>query len=227
MSMCTPLTVGGEVIGSVLVNHDRPLGGDDERRIRESVTQAAPVLANLRNLAVAELRAATDSLTGLPNRRAVQDTLKRMVAQASRNVSPLAALLLDLDHFKQINDQFGHGHGDDVLAAVGAVLGDGLRASDFAGRHGGEEFLVLLPDTGLEAAVHTADKLRLALSQIFIPQVERTITASIGVAVLPNHAADGDALLRAADRALYVAKGNGRDRTEVAESSGERSPVDR
>ena len=105
---CEPLLVSGEVIGSILVNHPDPPADDAQRRIRESVTQAAPVLANLRNLAIAEIRAATDALTGLPNNRAVQDTIKRMVAQAGRNLSPLSAALLDLDHFKRINDAYGH-----------------------------------------------------------------------------------------------------------------------
>ena len=126
----------------------------------DSVTQAAPVLANLRNLALAEARAATDALTGLPNKRACADTLKRMVAHAGRSVSPLSALLLDLDHFKQINDTFGHGIGDDALAAVGDVISTNLRTSDFAGRYGGEEFLVLLPDTDREGAAQAAEKLR-------------------------------------------------------------------
>ena len=120
-STCEPLLVGGEVIGSVLINVDgQP--APDRQRSRETVAQAAPVLANLRNLAIAELRAATDALTGLPNQRAIQDTLKRMVAQASRTISPLAALLVDLDHFKQINDIYGHDRGDEVLAAVGVAI---------------------------------------------------------------------------------------------------------
>ncbi len=101
-SACFPLTVGGEVIGSVLLNRPAPYGEAEEQRIRESVGQAAPVLANLRNLAVAEIRAATDGLTGLPNKRAVTDAMKRMFAQASMTASPLGLLLLDLDKFKQI-----------------------------------------------------------------------------------------------------------------------------
>ena len=135
----------------MLVNKERPLVELERRRLRESVGQAAPVLANLRNLAIAELRAATDALTGLPNQRAVQDTLKRMVAQATRTMSPLAALLLDLDHFKQVNDLHGHDRGDEVLAAVGVALRNVVRDSDFVGRYGGEEFLVLLPATDRRA----------------------------------------------------------------------------
>jgi GGDEF domain-containing protein len=97
--------VGGEVIGSALLTRPAPYDQADEQRIRESVGQAAPVLANLRNLAIAELRAATDGLTGLPNKRAVTDTLKRMFAEASTKTSPLVLLLLDLDHFQQVNER--------------------------------------------------------------------------------------------------------------------------
>jgi diguanylate cyclase (GGDEF)-like protein len=178
--------------------------------------QAAPVLANLRNLAIAALRAATDSLTGLPNARAVGDTVKRMVAQAGRTSRPLAAALLDLDHFKQVNDTFGHGRGDDVLAAVGAALRDGLRESDFIGRMGGEEFVMLLPATDRAGAVAAAEKIRAAVAAITVPGVQRQITISIGIAVIPEHAGDADGLLREADRALYTAKERGRNRVEVA-----------
>ena len=174
------------------------------------------MLANLRNLALAEFRAATDGLTGLPNKRAVQDTVKRMSAHASRTLSPLSAIVLDLDHFKQINDTFGHGRGDDVLAAVGAVLAGTVRASDFVGRNGGEEFIVLLPDTDAESAVVVAEKIRAAIAEIVIPGVERPITASLGIASIPQHAGDGDHLIRSADRALYSAKTNGRNRAEIA-----------
>jgi hypothetical protein len=110
-TLCLPLTVGGEVIGSVLLNHAVPYAEAEQQRIQDSVGQAAPVLANLRNLAVAEIRAATDGLTGLPNKRAVTDAMKRLFAQASTTASPLGLLLIDLDHFKQINDAWGHSGG--------------------------------------------------------------------------------------------------------------------
>jgi diguanylate cyclase (GGDEF)-like protein len=218
LTTCTPLVVGGEVIGSVLANHANPLEDTEQRSVREAVTQAAPVIGNQRNLAIAEQRASTDSLTGLPNKQAIHDALRRIVAQSSRTKTQLAALMCDLDHFKQINDRYGHSCGDDLLAAVGAVLADTIRGSDFAGRYGGEEFLVLLSDTNADGAVVTAEKLRAAIAAIQIPTVNQTITLSVGIAVLPDHAIDSDSLQRAADRALYAAKNAGRDRIEISTS---------
>jgi diguanylate cyclase (GGDEF)-like protein len=126
--------------------------------------------------------------------------------------------MFDLDHFKQINDRFGHGKGDEVLAAVGAALGSSLRASDFAGRFGGEEFLILLPDTTVDDAMLVAEKIRGSVASITVPGVERDITASIGVAGLLEHAGNATGLLRATDRALYAAKAAGRNRTVQATS---------
>ena len=151
--------------------------------------QAAPVLPNLRNLALAEIRAATDALTGLANNRAVQDTIKRMVAQASRSVSPLSAALLDLDHFKRINDAYGHSRGDEVL--------------------------LLLPDTGRDQAVVVAEKVREAVASLGLSEIAQPVTASLGIAAIPDDAGDADTLIRAADRALYAAKANGRNRVEL------------
>jgi diguanylate cyclase (GGDEF)-like protein len=213
---CTPLLVGGEVIGSILADHQLPLDDHEQRSIREVVIQAAPVLGNLRNLAIAELRAATDSLTGLPNKRALETSIKRMVAQAAQSGSPLTALMCDLDHFKTINDRFGHGRGDEVLAAVGAVFTETLRPGDFAGRYGGEEFLILLPGTDRESGAIVAERIRDRVAVIRVPTVDQLITLSIGLAVMPEHALDSDTLVRAADRALYSAKKGGRNRVEIS-----------
>ena len=223
-STCVPLTVGGEVIGAVLLNHPVPYGEAEEQRIQESVGQAAPVLANLRNLAVAEIRAATDGLTGLPNKRAVTDAMKRMFAQASTTVSPLGLLLLDLDHFKQINDQRGHPVGDQVLANVGAILRSVLRARDFAGRNGGEEFAILLPDTGVPAALEIAERVRAAVAEISLAGSDVSVTASIGVVGFPDHATSLDRLEWLADAALYLAKRQGRNRVELADPAAADSP---
>jgi diguanylate cyclase (GGDEF)-like protein len=221
---CTPLLVSGEVIGSVLLSSETPLDADQQGRVGESVAHASPVIGNLRNLAIAETRAATDALTGLPNRRSLQDTVRRMLAQASRSVEPLAAVVLDLDHFKQINDRYGHEKGDDVLAAVGQLLSDAIRTSDFAARAGGEEFCILLPGTDEVGAETVAEKLRVGISRLDVPGIEEAVTGSFGIAVYPNHAIDAPTLLRKADRALYLAKDHGRDRVEIAAAPRKAEP---
>jgi diguanylate cyclase (GGDEF)-like protein len=215
-SQCTPSLVGGEVIGSLLVTHHKPLAPAARETVARAVTQAAPVLANLRNLAIAEHRAATDGLTGLPNARSAREALTRLVAQAGRSASPLSVIAIDLDHFKALNDRYGHQAGDETLAAVGATLRSAVRGSDFAGRWGGEEFVVLLPDTDSAGALEVAAKLRELIAAIAVPAVPSGVTASLGVAALPEHAGSGDELFRAADRALYAAKAAGRDRVELA-----------
>jgi diguanylate cyclase (GGDEF)-like protein len=221
-SSCVPLIVGGEVIGSVLLSRPAPYSEAEEQRIRESVSQAAPVLANLRNLAVAEMRAATDGLTGLPNKRAVTDALKRTFAQAAMTRVPLALLLLDLDHFKQVNDQYGHAAGDQVLASVGAALRSVVRAQDFAGRNGGEEFAVLLPETEIAAALGIAERVRATIAELTLPGSDVPVTVSVGVAGFPDHAGTLERLEQLADAALYVAKLQGRNRVEVASSDAGR-----
>jgi diguanylate cyclase (GGDEF)-like protein len=215
---CVPSLAGGEIIGSALVVHSRPLGRAERAELLAGVSEAAPVIGNLRNIALAEARALTDSLTGLANNRGIQETSKRMAAQASRTVTPLAAVLFDLDHFRQINDAYGREHGDEALAAVGRAIADGVRDSDFVGRYGGAEFLALLPDTDQQGAVVLAEKLRQTIASVRVPGIDGRLSASFGVAVLPDHAGDVNQLLRCADRALYVAKANGRDRVEVFEA---------
>ncbi len=170
---------------------------------------------------IVSTRAATDSLTGTPNRRAFQDEARRLAAQASRSCEPLAAVLLDLDHFKDVNDTFGHAAGDLVLKFVGACLKGSVRAGDFVARLGGEEFALLLPGTGREGALVLAESVRQAIAQLDVPGVERGITASFGVAVIPDDAGSAEAVVHRADEALYAAKAAGRD-CVVAASGGER-----
>jgi diguanylate cyclase (GGDEF)-like protein len=212
---CEPLLVGGQVIGSVLVNRRQAIDERERGRLRESVVHAAPILASQRDLSLAQTRATSDPLTGLPNRRGADETLTRMAARAGRTISPLAAVLLDLDHFKRVNDVHGHQRGDQALAAVAQILSTSLRTSDFAARFGGEEFLILLPDTDRHGALNLAEKLRF--------QIERTdmspavsLTGSFGIAVLPDDATDVGRLMRKADEALYAAKAGGRNRVALA-----------
>jgi diguanylate cyclase (GGDEF)-like protein len=132
---------------------------------------------------------------------------------------------VDLDHFKQVNDRHGHDKGDEVLAAVGALLDESLRASDFASRAGGEEFCVLLPSTDVTGALEIAEKLRAAIARVEVPGVEREISASFGVATYPEHAIDAMTLMRKSDRALYAAKQAGRNRVEVAAATSVPEPA--
>jgi diguanylate cyclase (GGDEF)-like protein len=216
---CEPLVSGSEIIGTLLVAHAGRITDREHAALRDSARRAAPILASQRELARAEERSITDALTGLPNRRAAEDTIRRMVAHAGRSLSPLGVVLLDLDRFRVLNDLHGHSHGDKALAAVGRLLSATIRASDFAARFGGEEFLLLLPETDRQGSIELAEKLR--------KQIERTelvqtgpITASFGVAGLPEDAVDPNELVRKADRALYMAKAQGRNRVEAAGHSG-------
>ena len=215
-SLCVPAIVGGEVIGSVLVRGQKSFADSTERTVSESVGEAAPVVAHLRNLAIAERRAASDKLTGLPNKRSADDTFKHMVANAARTSKSLALVLLDLDHFKRVNDTHGHPKGDEVLAAIGSTVGHTIRENDFAARDGGEEFMVLLPGDDTNDGRLVAEKLRSAISSLRIPDLEQGITASFGVASFPDDAATREELVRKADRALYSAKRAGRNRVHTA-----------
>jgi diguanylate cyclase (GGDEF)-like protein len=215
-SLCQPLLVGGEVLGSVLLRKGSKPTPSERERLAHTVSRAAPALANLRNLAIAEARAHTDPLTNLANKRGIQDTIRRLHAHAARTGSPLSVVLADLDHFKRINDTYGHERGDEALAAAAEALSGGVRRSDFVGRMGGEEFIVLLPDTAADAAQIVANNLRRAIGSMRLPGVHGGLTASFGVATFPDASLEIDALLRLADRALYLAKKLGRDRVESA-----------
>ncbi len=165
-------------------------------------------------------QAVTDSLTGLYNLRYLRELLPRELARARRNNGAVAAIMVDIDHFKRINDSFGHDAGNLVLRELAALFRRSLRASDVACRYGGEEFALILPDAPVEGAMHKAEAIRLAVKALLLEYQGRPlgpITASLGVAVFPLHAAEANALLVRADEALYRAKGEGRDRVVVSE----------
>lgn len=162
-----------------------------------------------------------DALTGLLNRRRFEQELRRWTDHAMRYRRPLALLFLDLDDFKQINDRFGHTVGDQYLAAAAEVLNATLRSTDFAARWGGDEFAVLLPETEIPAATRVAEKLvaRFNARKIELNGERVDVSASIGVAVLPDHAATADELLACADGAMYHAKESGRNRWHLYSAS--------
>jgi diguanylate cyclase (GGDEF)-like protein/PAS domain S-box-containing protein len=166
-----------------------------------------------RRLAVANSRlkilATSDALTGLSNRRAVSDTLETSFALATRHRQPLSVLMIDVDHFKEYNDDFGHPAGDEILRAMAAVLRANVRSSDLPGRYGGEEFIVVLPETDSAGAVELAERVRTAIAAE--SWALRPVTVSVGVASLDGTTGDPLTLIEDADRALYESKRRGRN----------------
>lgn len=161
-----------------------------------------------------------DPLTGLFNRRFMEEALLRELLRAERLEQSLSVIMLDIDHFKRFNDTFGHDAGDLVLRQVGAFLHAHIRGADIACRYGGEEFILVLPGASLAAAQARADQLRLVTRDLVLQyegQSLGTFSFSIGVAGYPEHGRIYSALLRAADEALYRAKRAGRDRVVVAQ----------
>jgi diguanylate cyclase (GGDEF)-like protein len=161
--------------------------------------------------------ATSDALTGLANRRYFMERLEQERARAVRFNTRCGLMMIDLDHFKQVNDQFGHATGDRVLKAFADTAATQLRQIDIIGRIGGEEFAVLLPGTDMEGAKILAERLRLAIAAISFADIHSLhVTTSIGVTVITKTDHEVDAPLGRADKAVYTAKHNGRDRIEIA-----------
>ena len=213
-SHCEPCFASGEVIGSVLVMRAEPLTEGERQIVTDTVRRAAPMLGSLRSLALARLNAAADELTGLPSAQSVQESLKRMVAQAGRRIAPLSAIVMEVDHLEEVRDLCGPAKRDELFVAAAQALAVTARESDFVGRHG-DRFLALLPDTTEEGAATLAAKLRSAVTAIQIPGLERAVTASFGIAVFPRDGAAGEPLLRAAERAVHSARTRGSNRIEI------------
>jgi diguanylate cyclase (GGDEF)-like protein len=192
--MCTVVTTG-LVLNAVIADRGR------------AVEATQRLLKELREQTI------RDSLTSLYNRRFLQDYLERELIRAKRERAPLALIMMDLDRFKQINDSVGHQAGDQVLEQMGALLKRHVRGSDIACRYGGEEFAVVLPKTTLESARRRSAEICSAIRRE--PDRLLGVTASLGVALCPAHATDAEALLRAADQALYEAKRAGRNQVRM------------
>jgi diguanylate cyclase (GGDEF)-like protein/PAS domain S-box-containing protein len=222
---CLPLASHGELLGLVHIQRadaGHPEGCDPATVWPALRTAAEHISLALANLGIRETlreQATRDMLTKLYNRHYLEARLDQEIARAQRGGSPIAAVLLDIDHFKRFNDTFGHAAGDHVLRELGAILLRAGRLSDVPCRYGGEEFLLLLPDASREVARRRAEEVREALRAL---QLEweglplGTVTVSAGVAVFPDDGADRAALLKSADQALYRAKELGRDRVVVA-----------
>ncbi|MGA3107652.1 MAG: sensor domain-containing diguanylate cyclase [Terriglobales bacterium] len=230
-AICIPLIANGAAIGILSIQNDDTLtphpeldsdSGASARRRQLASAVAEHVAVSIANLGLREslrLEAVRDALTGLYNRRYMQEFLDRELHSARRKHRPLAVLMLDLDHFKQYNDKFGHSAGDKVLSAVGQTLLRSVRAEDVACRYGGEEFALILPECSLRQATVRAEEIRQRL-QDFHPERDgrptTPLTASIGVAAFDETTDRVDLLLKFADDALYQAKHAGRNRVVVA-----------
>jgi diguanylate cyclase (GGDEF)-like protein len=223
-AICVPMLAQGEALGVLHLVAAAELGDRVFTSIAQRLAVAAAescalALASIRlreKLADQSLR---DSLTGLYNRRYAEETLEREIARAKREATALSVLMLDLDHFKRFNDEFGHDAGDTALREAATILVESVRTSDVVSRIGGEEFLLLLPGASLEVALRKSETMREKLKALELFHRGRRLpplTFSAGIAAFPGNGDTPEALLRAADTALYEAKHAGRDRTIAA-----------
>jgi diguanylate cyclase (GGDEF)-like protein len=223
--VCIPLAAYGDTLGFVYVEClsaglaamvDANMGP-----LQEVIELASISIAGLNLRGKLEHQSIRDGLTGLFNRHFMEIALERELRRAARHHKPVAILMLDIDHFKEFNDTYGHEAGDTVLRELGEALMQSVRNEDILCRYGGEEFVAIMPELSLDAAMERAESLRRMVSEMRVRirgESLREITLSIGVAVYPQHAETLEEVLRAADRALYEAKHLGRNRAVPAES---------
>jgi diguanylate cyclase (GGDEF)-like protein/PAS domain S-box-containing protein len=228
--LCVPMVGQGETLGVVhleFAGDAIALANMGPESIRESRQRLASTVAGQVALALASLRlretlrdqSIRDSLTGLFNRRFMQESLDRELQRARRKKRPLSVVFLDLDHFKRFNDTFGHDAGDTVLRRMAEVFRQHFRGDDVVCRYGGEEFAIILPESAFKDAAKRANLLRAQIKKLKVrhqDQILDPVTLSIGVAAFPEHGSTPEEILQAADQSLYRSKTEGRDRVTVA-----------
>jgi diguanylate cyclase len=226
--MCIPMMAQGETLGSLYLDSGTIHATSDVTQLTDSQQRMVKTLTEHLALAVANLnlretlrsQSIRDPLTGLYNRRYMEESLEREFRRALRKGQPLSILMVDLDHFKRFNDSHGHEAGDAVLRELAKVFQALLRTEDIVSRYGGEEFTLILPDTGLEAAHECATRLVMASQGIQVQhygEILDGIRLSIGVACYPRSGTTAETVLRAADSALYRAKEQGRNQVVLSE----------
>ena len=228
--LCVPLVAQGASLG---ILHIRFLSCATQGREAEELEakqrlavaiaeNLALALANLKLRETLQNQAIRDPLTGLYNRRYLEETMDRELHRSRRLKAPLGVVMMDLDHFKDFNDSFGHGAGDALLSALAHVITAGIRTEDIACRYGGEEFLLVMPGASLETTRERAENVRQAVKALQVKYQDRFLkstTISLGVAIFPDHGVTAEEVIAAADAALYRAKQAGRDRVEIASLS--------
>lgn len=226
-SACVPLAAKGEVLGILHLRVEEGAPDGIQARTTGRIGRLATTIGEYLSLSIANLRlrerlaeqSIRDPLTGLYNRRYMEEALAREIRRAERNRTPVALVMMDIDHFKPFNDRYGHPAGDALLESLGAFLKTNLRGGDAACRYGGEEFILFLPDTSLEGARRNMERIREGIGSLRISHMGLTlppVTLSMGVAVYPDHGREMGALIGAADAALYRAKKEGRNRILAA-----------
>jgi diguanylate cyclase (GGDEF)-like protein/PAS domain S-box-containing protein len=228
--LCVPMVGQGETLGMLHLEFANDTSAEanigpesiQQSRQRLAATVAGQVALSLASLRLRETlrdQSIRDSLTGLFNRRFMQESLDRELQRARRKKRPLAVVFLDLDHFKRFNDSFGHDAGDTVLRRIAEVFRQHFRGDDVICRYGGEEFAIILPEATAKDAAKRANLLRLQAKKLRFRHQDQTldpVTLSIGVAAFPEHGSTSEELLQAADQCLYQSKSEGRDRVTVA-----------
>ena len=223
--MCVPMMAQGETLGILHLqsgSHPEQLSELLERLAVNVSEHVALALANLKLREILRSQSIRDPLTGLFNRRYMEESLERELHRAHRKDSTVGIVMIDIDRFKRFNDTFGHDAGDTLLRELGTFLHSHVRGEDIACRCGGEEFTLILPETSLEVARQRADDIREGVKHLSVEHRHQplgAITLSLGVATFPDHGKTGEAVLRVADAALYRAKRAGRDRVQVAEAT--------
>ncbi|HEV3469427.1 MAG TPA: sensor domain-containing diguanylate cyclase [Pyrinomonadaceae bacterium] len=213
-SAAVPVIFDERVVGVLMVASDDPQRAWEENEImlmRTVADQVAVAVNHARLFQQTQQQALTDALTGCFNRRFFEIQLERDLHLATRMRQPVSLIMLDIDHFKRVNDTHGHDAGDAALRQIASALREEVRGVDTAARYGGEEFAIILPQAGLEGALAVAERLRARIEREVMPGVG-SVTASLGVATFPVHASARDLLVTNADRSLYQAKRTGRNR---------------
>jgi diguanylate cyclase (GGDEF)-like protein/PAS domain S-box-containing protein len=234
--LCIPLIAQGETMGLLTLENQQPRGGSEtlpESKLQLAVIAADHIALALANLTLREtlrVQSIRDALTGLFNRRYLEESLLRELARAKRKTTALGVVMLDVDHLKLVNDSFGHEAGDTLLHSIGEWLHANTRAEDISCRYGGDEFVLILPDATLESTRLRAEQICEGIRHLRIFHHEQSLgaaTVSVGIAAYPEHGQTRDALLAAADSALYKAKSGGRNSVVVAAEKKPPSPAER